>query len=370
MKMFFLVFLIAYLGGNLYMFLRALSLFAGASWGVKMLFALIFWLAAFSMMIALFARNAGLPDVVMSTLYRVGSVWMVFTLYMVLALVVFDVAKLLLPTMRYGVLYAAGVSVCLLIYGYWNYRHPKVEHFDIEVEKPMKGELKIVAVSDVHLGDGTDKKALRRYVDMINAENPDVVLIGGDLVDNSLRPLINHNMAEELSRLHAPQGVFMVAGNHEYISGIEAIERYLAATPIRLLRDSVVTLPSGVQIVGRDDKTNRHRAALPALLERCEMSQPVVVIDHQPYDLAKADAAGVDLQFSGHTHHGQVWPVSLLTEKIFEQSHGYRKWSHAHIFVSSGLSLWGPPFRIGTKSDMAVFNLKSAQDTNLQQSNQ
>ena len=370
MKLFFLIFLAAYVGGNVYVFVRALQLLSGLPLAVKIIFASLFWVMAFAMVIALFARNSLLPDAVIRGLYQVGSVWMVFILYMVMALVVFDVAKLFLPNMRYGVAYAAGLAVCLLAYGYWNYRHPGVEHFDIEIEKPMEGELKIVAVSDVHLGDGTDKKALCRYVEMINKEKPDVVIIGGDLVDNSLRPLVNQNMAEELSRLYAPQGVYMAMGNHEYISGAEAVEHYLADTPVRLLRDSVVVLQNGVQIVGRDDRTNRRREPLSALLERCNAAQPIVVIDHQPYDLHEVDAAGVDLQFSGHTHHGQVWPVSLLTEKIFEQSHGYRKWTHAHIYVSSGLSLWGPPFRIGTKSDMAVFHLKSSQSANLQQSNQ
>ena len=369
MKLFFLIFFAAYIGGNVYVFVRTLQLLSGMSLVVKIIYALLFWVVAFAMVIALFARNSPLPDAAIRILYQAGSVWMVFTLYMVLALVVFDVAKVLFPSMRYGVVYAAIVTLCLLVYGHWNYRHLKVEHFDIEVEKPMEGELKIVAVSDVHLGDGTDKKALRRYVDMINKENPDVVIVSGDLVDNSLRPLVNQNMAEELSRLQAPQGVFMAMGNHEYISGAKAVEKYLATTPVILLRDSVVVLQNGVQIVGRDDRTNRHRKPLSALLERCNAAQPIAVIDHQPYDLQEVDAAGVDLQFSGHTHHGQVWPVSLLTDHIYEQSHGYRKWTHAHIFVSSGLSLWGPPFRIGTKSDMAVFRLKSAQNTNFQQSN-
>ena len=84
----------------------------------------------------------------------------------------------------------------------------------------------------------------------------------------------------------------------------------------------------------------------------------MVVLDHQPYDLAQTDALKVDLQISGHTHRGQVWPLSWLTDKMYEQSHGYRKWSYSHIWVSSGLSLWGPPFRIGTKSDLAVIDLK------------
>lgn len=369
MKLFFLIFLAAYVGGNLYIFLRVLPLVSGLHLAVKILMVILFWLAAFSMVIALFARNSGLPEVVMTALYRVGSVWLVFTLYMVLALLFFDVAKFLFPSMRYGVVYAAGVTVCILVYGYWNYRNPVVQHIDIAVDKPLVEDIAIVAVSDVHLGNGTSRKALRRYVDMINAEQPDVVLIGGDLVDNSLRPLISQNMAEELARLQAPQGVFMAAGNHEYISGIAAVEEYLKQTPITLLRDSVVTLKNGVQIVGRDDKSNRHREPLASLLERCDVSRPIVVLDHQPYDLQAVDAAGVDLQFSGHTHHGQVWPISLLTDHIFEQSYGYRKWSHSHIFVSSGLSLWGPPFRIGTKSDMAVFHLKSSPTTASPQSN-
>lgn len=370
MKLFFLLFFAAYVGGNIYIFLRALSLFSGAALWLKILFAVLFWLVAFSLVVALFARDAGLPEVVMNMLYRIGSAWLVFTLYMVLSLALFDVAKLFLPTMRYGVVWAACVTTLLLLYGYWNYRHPQVQHIDIALDKPIDKDLTIVAVSDIHLGNGTDKKALRRYVDMINSQRPDVVLIGGDLIDNSLRPLVSQNMASELARLQAPQGAFMVAGNHEYISGIDAVQEYLRQTPVTLLRDSVVVLQGGVQIVGRDDKTNRRRESLSALLERCNVAQPIVVIDHQPYDLQSVDEACVDLQFSGHTHHGQVWPVSLLTDHIFEQSHGYRKWSHSHIFVSSGLSLWGPPFRIGTTSDMAVFHLKKAKSTNLPQSNQ
>lgn len=359
MKLFFLIFFAAYIGGNIYIFVRGLQAVSALPLGVRILLSVIFWLAAFAMIIALLARNAALPDVVMSALYRIGSVWLVFTLYMVLSLLCFDIVRLFVPTLRYGVVYAAVVAVMVLIYGYCNYLHPQVRHIDILLDKPLDESVVIAAISDVHLGDGTDKKALQRYVGLINEQRPDVVVIGGDLVDNSLRPLLHQNMAEILSQLRAPQGVFMVVGNHEYISGIEAVKEYLKSTPITLLQDSVVVLPSGVQIVGRDDRVNRHREPLSLLLSHCDMSLPIMVIDHQPYDLQEVDAAGVDIQFSGHTHRGQVWPVSLLTDYIFEQSHGYRKWSHTHIFVSSGLSLWGPPFRIGTNSDMAVFHLKS-----------
>ena len=94
-------------------------------------------------------------------------------------------------------------------------------------------------------------------------------------------------------------------------------------------------------------------------MEITDRNRPVIVLDHQPYELAKTDSLGVDLQISGHTHRGQIWPLTKITDLLFEQSHGYRKWSHSHIWVSCGLSLWGPPFRIGTDSDIAVIDLNS-----------
>lgn len=359
MRILFLIFMSAYLGGNVYVFVRALQLLAGCSIWLKVLVGLLFWIVALAMVIALFARGFGLPDVVMKTLYLIGSVWMVFTLYMVPALLLLDVARVVGFPIRNGVLLAAGVVVCILLYGYWNYRNPRIEHIDIELDKSLECDLRIVAISDIHLGDGTGKRALGRYVDLINAQRPDLIIVGGDLIDNSLVPVLRNNMAEELRRLEAPMGIYMAPGNHEYISGIEDVVSFLETTPITLLRDSVVKLPCGLQIVGRDDVSNRHRMLLKDLMARCDAAKPILVLDHQPYKLASADSLGVDLQFSGHTHHGQVWPVSILTDKMFEQSHGYRKWAHSHIYVSSGLSLWGPPFRIGTHSDMVVFHVKS-----------
>ena len=92
-------------------------------------------------------------------------------------------------------------------------------------------------------------------------------------------------------------------------------------------------------------------------MARIDKSKPVILLDHQPYQLAESQAAGIDLQFSGHTHHGQVWPMNWVTDHLYEQSHGYRQWENSHIYISSGLSLWGPPFRIGTESEMVVLQL-------------
>lgn len=356
MKWMFLGIICLYLIGNIYVFVRALQMLSRLPlWG-KVVFGAAFWVIAFSLFIALFARDLPLPQSLFRGLFTVGSVWMVFTLYMVLSLVVVDIIKIFAPNFNCRFLYALTFTCGLLLYGYWNYRHPKTIELNLKMEKPHPA-MRIVAVSDVHLGWGTGKKALKKYVERINSLNPDIILIGGDLIDNSITPLYEEKMFEELGELHAPMGIFMAPGNHEYISGIEKCAEFMSLTPITLLRDSIATLPNGVQIVGRDDRSNRERKPLSELVAATDYTQPIILIEHQPYNLAESDACGVDIQFSGHTHRGQVWPMSIITDKIFEQSHGYRLWRNTHIYVSSGLSLWGPPFRIGTNSEIVVINL-------------
>ena len=359
MKIMFMSMIAAYLCGNVYLFVRALQAFPGLSLGGKLAFSACFWLAVFALVISLFARNVEMPEFLAKSLFNVGSVWLVFTLYIVMVLLVTDVTRLFLPIGKtYGFIAPLGFTVCLLTYGYFNYRHPDINRINIALDKALQGSpMKVVAISDVHLGNGTRKPQLKKFVDMVNAENPDLIVIGGDLIDNSLLPLYQQKMQEELNQLEAPMGIYMVPGNHEYISGIEACKTFLKDTPIRLLRDTVVTLPNGLQIVARDDRSNRRRTSIAALMKQADTTKPTLLLDHQPYEVAKKDSLGIDIQFSGHTHRGQVWPLSLLVDHMYEQSHGYRKWTNSHVYVSSGLSLWGPPFRIGTDSDMLVMTI-------------
>lgn len=371
MKIFFLTLLAAYTGGNLYIFIKSLHLLQGASLCSKIIYSILFWLIAFSLFISLFTRDVDYPTVIGRGIFMTGSVWMVFTLYMVLALLVTDIIRIAMPSLRttmenYGLLCALGATLLLLLYGYLNYRNPQIN--EIQVESPLSKEvttpqktIKIVAISDVHLGNGTGKKLLGKYVQMINRQNADIVFIAGDLIDNSVKPLYKMEMADELKKVNATMGIYMVPGNHEYISGIGASLEFIRQSGIKLLKDSVVALPCGITLIGRDDRSNRERKPLEELVMQAKdagAENPVVLLDHQPYELAKSDSLGIFLQISGHTHRGQVWPLNWLTDKIYEQSHGYRKWKNSHIYVSSGLSLWGPPFRIGTKSDMAVIEIK------------
>lgn len=362
MPIFFIILITVYLGGNTYIFYRGAQALSGLPGGFKISLAILFWLATLSIVGTMLTRNIKMPVFLSHTMYEVGTGWLIFTLYMVLFLLAFDLLKLYRVPVNYGFILSLIFTVVLLGYGYYNYHHPKTNTINIALDKPLAGDakpIKIVAVSDLHLGNGTGKTALKRYVKMINEQNPDLILIAGDLIDNSVVPLYTEKMMEELSELKVPLGVYMVPGNHEYISGIKASARFIQDTPIQLLRDSVVTLPNGIQLIGRDDRSNTARRSLQELMAEIDKSKPIILLDHQPYKLTESEAADVDLQFSGHTHRGQVWPMSWVTDYIYEQSHGYRQWGNSHIYVSSGLSLWGPPFRIGTESDMAVFYLST-----------
>jgi len=356
MPIFFIILITVYLGGNTYIFYRGMQALSGLPCGIKISLAVLFWLATLSIVGTMLTRNIKMPVFLSHTMYEVGTGWLIFTLYMVLFLLAFDLLRLCRVPFNYGFILSLIFTVVLLGYGYYNYRHPKTNTINIALDKPLAGDakpVKIVAVSDLHLGNGTRKTALKRYVKMINEQNPDLILIAGVV------PLYTEKMMEELSELRAPLGVYMVPGNHEYISGIKASARFIQDTPIQLLRDSVVTLPNSIQLIGRDDRSNTARRSLQELMTGIDKSKPIILLDHQPYKLTESEAAGVDLQFSGHTHRGQVWPMNWVTDYIYEQSHGYRQWGNSHIYVSSGLSLWGPPFRIGTESDMAVFHLST-----------
>ena len=316
------------------------------------------------MMIAFFAfRNTKhIPFTLGHVLFQIGTGWLVFILYMIIFLACTDLIKVFNRSFPYGFYISLLLTFSLLIYGYINYQHLHKQVFNIVINKPLLNgdKLKIVAISDWHLGLGTNKNRMKRDIDLINAENPDIILIAGDLIDNSIVPAIGQQMDQELNRLHARMGIYMAPGNHEYISGINACSDFLRSTNIQLLKDSTVTLPCGLQIVGRDDYSNRRRLSARDWANLTKASRPTIVIDHQPYNLHEAQLIKADLQISGHTHNGQVIPLKFLTDYLFEISYGYKKTGSTHYYVTSGLALWGPPFRIGSDSEFVVFECSFA----------
>jgi uncharacterized protein len=260
--------------------------------------------------------------------------------------------------------WVAAVSLVIiavtLVIGNYRFNHPALVHLDLTVENPVQHKsITIVAASDIHLGTSIDKKMLHKYVQMINARKPDIILLAGDITDRSFGPVMEQKMEQELSQLHAPLGVFAITGNHEYYSGVpEEINEYLRAAGIRMLHDSVALVDHSFYLIGRDDRTNPKRHTLESLVEGLKPELPKILLDHQPYNLQQAVDNNIDLQISGHTHNGQFFPGNLFVARIFEVGYGYKKKGNTHIYVSSGLGIWGPLYRIGTQSELVEINLK------------
>ena len=328
-------------------------------WVTKLVVAGLFllWMAAaFASM--MFREKASISTI--TALYEIGHPWMIAFLYLLIVFLLADICVLvrLIPkdwlignaTSMVGIL---GVIAVVLTAGGIHYRHKYREELTVHTEKPLEKSLTIVLASDLHIGYSNRKAELARWIDLINAENPDLVLFGGDIVDIQLRPLVEGHFAEEFHRLTAP--AFTVLGNHEYIGGERDAERFLNDAGIGLLRDSVVYLKD-ITLIGRDDRSNPGRKRLSELADSQQGFS--IVLDHQPYHLEEAESAGIDFQFSGHTHRGQVWPLSWLTDAMYEKSWGHHQRGNTQYYVSSGLGIWGPKIRIGTRSEYLVLHVE------------
>jgi len=203
-----------------------------------------------------------------------------------------------------------------------------------------------------------------KFVRMVANEKPDLVLLCGDLIDGEIAPVIRKQLGKHIQDIASPLGVYAISGNHEYIGNINKSINYLKSIHINVLQDTVLTLSNGLQLVGRKDLQSQYVEkdneikSLAELMKNIDHNKPVIVMKHQPYGLDEAVEAQVDLHLSGHTHHGQLFPINLITNALFEVSHGYLKKENTHFYVSSGFGSWGPSVRIGSQAEIVIFDIE------------
>jgi uncharacterized protein len=250
----------------------------------------------------------------------------------------------------------------LLIYGFINARNPVLNKIDLtfDKEKSKSTTINAVVVSDIHLGPLSCGKWFDEVVERINALNPDVILLAGDVIDEDLKPVIERNLGNHLLNLKSKYGVFAITGNHEYIGGVEPAVKYLREHNITVLRDTSVLVNNQFYLIGRDDRdidrfSGKQRKSLDELMKGVDIKYPVIVLNHQPTKLDELVGKGIDLSISGHTHHGQFFPNNLITKMIYEVSRGLINKSGTWVFVSTGLGTWGPPIRIGNHPEIVNF---------------
>lgn len=248
----------------------------------------------------------------------------------------------------------------LLALGTRNAFSPVVRQYELTVDKEG-GAAKtwsIAVASDIHLGNIIGNRHLRKLIDRVEAMKPDLILLPGDVIDDSIEPFLRNNMSQTLGELKAKYGVFAILGNHEYYGGHipEYIEE-VRKVGIRVMQDEVAEIADSLYIVGRKDKTAEAqklggRKPVAELVEGLDHSKPILLLDHQPTMFQQAADAGVDLMLSGHTHRGQFAPNHWITRRVFELDWGYMRKQAMHVIVSSGFGLWGPPIRIGSRSEI------------------
>lgn len=347
----------------------------------RVLFCVVYAFAALSPLTGFAVQE---PQWLRHALKQVGSYWLGWMLYLVLAVLVVEGLLFAVRRIRKkdfqqmqrvrqvqgGVALVLVCAVCL--YGMANADRLRVTDYAVTIEG-MGEDMTVALLADLHLGYSTETAYIEQAVQAVNNMQPDLVVIAGDIFDNEYEAIPEPGrIAAALASLHSTYGVYACWGNHDLSEPILAgftwdtedadkddprMEAFLRQAGITLLADEAVTLGNGVQLVGRKDpsrdkKLGDDRLSPEALLEPLDPARPVFVIDHQPKELDELAAAGADLDLSGHTHDGQMFPGNLIMPLIWDNPCGCLQVGGMYSVVTSGLGVWGPDMRVGTKSEI------------------
>ncbi len=377
---FFSIFLLVYGLINYYIFLKGWQLIPRGSIA-RPVYGVLFVLVAASYIGGRLLERYTVCAISDAAIFT-GSFWFAVMTYLFFGFIAADIllgVGRLIPTVndtivsrremiRIAAACIVAVSAVITVgLGYINAAKPRVRTLDIAINGkaiPPEG-IRLAVASDIHLGVIIGNSRLENMVREINRMSPDAILLVGDILDEDLAPVIEQNLGETLKGLRARHGVYAVTGNHEYIGGVDEAVKYLEEHGIRMLRDSAVLVSDTFYVVGREDRsvtafTGKLRKDLHELAAPLDRGKPMIVLDHQPFKLGEAEMNGVDLQISGHTHHGQLWPFNYITGAVYELSHGYKRKGNTHIYVSSGFGTWGPPVRVGTVPEIIQVVIRPA----------
>ena len=307
--------------------------------------------------VALSVVNMQVYTVVGSWLYTASAIWLGTVLWLTIAsILAFAVFSFSPVTSKALILLALAVSTYGVIHG----KTITTQTYSVAIENLPEAWVnkKVALVADTHLGSVRGSNFTRKVVEKINAENPDAVLIAGDFYDGPPAPYEKY--AAPLAGLTAPKGVFFANGNHEEFQfSTKVYEDAVSKANVTVLSDAM-TMVDGLQIVGVNYRTTNDVEQATKTLASIGINPdiPSILIKHSPVALEAVRDAGISLQVSGHTHRGQVWPMSLLVSRIYKQfAYGKNTIGNTTVVTTSGAGTWGPPQRIGTNSEIVIITL-------------
>lgn len=301
-----------------------------------------------------------------SVFYKIAATWLGFVSFFFLAScacwAVFAVTKVAGLALDSRAMAATlfGLAAFAAMLGMVNARWARVTRVSVALPNlPAAWRGRVAAiVSDTHLGHVRNYRFIRRIVALLNQLKPDVVFIPGDYYDGSAVDV--KRLAEPLAKLDAPLGAYFVTGNHEEFRDRTQYIEAMARAGVRVLNNEKVDV-DGVQIVGVHDRELAQKEAYRSVLQQAaiERDRPSILLAHAPHGLPIAEAEGVSLQVSGHTHGGQFFPFTLIAQRVYRQFvHGLERFGNMLVFTNYGAGRWGPPLRVGTHPEIALIRFE------------
>lgn len=274
------------------------------------------------------------------------------------------------PAVKQGVKVVAFIATLAVFFttmviGHRNVRYPRVMYQKYTVKRlvpegaqPEK-RMRLVFFSDLHIGEAMTPDYIARAVKLIQDQQPDLILCGGDFIDHRAVYAYDPRVMASLRSLHAPLGVYYVLGNHEYRDDLEANIRWVSEVGGTLLRDSIAFPGDGpLTLIGRDDWVNGNRKPFEVIANEADpLRGPVVLMEHTPASIDSIGDSPVDLILCGHTHGGQIWPGQLMVWWRYGMVSGTRPVGEREVCISSGIGSAGATYRVGTRSEIRVYDL-------------
>ena len=370
MVLFLLIFLSLYGGINLYFFRKAKDAlhFSGKTEG--MIIAVLIGLVLAPLIIRLLEKMHW--ETPARIIAYCGYVWMAFVFLFFFVHLALDASRIAYRffdpdaggVILKNILFSLAVLVTLtaVLYGFFDARKIRVQTLEIQTDKtlPQPGKIRIVQISDVHIGLLIRGRRLQTILDRVREAQPDILISTGDLLDGELDNVMSE--ARQLAAIKPLYGKYAVTGNHEFYAGIEKSLEFTRQAGFEILRDES-TKAAGLHIISLDDPTGRKMdlsgksADLFGLFPDKNSKEFVLLLKHQP---TIREDKNFDLQLSGHTHGGQIFPFMLMTRIFFPENFGYHQLNgHQSVYISKGAGTWGPPIRLFAPPEITVIDLKN-----------
>lgn len=379
--------MVVYVLINLYLIIRSNSFLKKFEWAKKGIRICI--LAMYVVLASLPVFGAFLPENMgLYTFQKYGNIFLGFLAYYAMIFVIGEIVLLFLRKnkQRYNkaakrVLCAAFVGTLLInTYGLHHSQSPKLVSYDVTLQDSKGRNLKLILLGDLHLSTNSNIELTKKMVQMVNAQNADMVLIAGDVFTSSYNGLQNPELySAELAKMKTTYGTYVVYGNHDVDETLfggfsvddptialrpKTMDEFMAASKFHILQDETETFKElGIQIVGRVDGEKNGEGAEERLspkevMQDTDPSYTQIVLEHEPWDFKKLSDNGADLILCGHTHDGQIFPGNLIVPLFNDNGWGYKELYGIPTIVTAGVGYYGPPIRVGTDSEVTVIDLK------------